>query len=139
MITGKRGRPCLEYDIKRCVAPCVDTLCSEAEYAEAVARTRMFLEGRNDELLTKLRSGMLAASNRLHYEQAAQFRDAIHTVETLRDRRQKMATARLGDRDAFGVKVGPAGAIVQVFPDARRPRGGADRAGGRRQWRPASR
>ena len=115
VITGKRGRPCLEYDIKRCVAPCVDTLCSEAEYAEAVARTRMFLEGRNDELLTELRSGMLAASNRLHYEQAAQFRDAIRTVETLRDRRQKMATARLGDRDAFGVKVGPAGAIVQVF------------------------
>ena len=115
VITGKRGRPCLEYDIKRCVAPCVDTLCSEAEYGEAVARTRMFLEGRNDELLTELRSGMLAASERLHYEQAAQFRDAIRTVETLRDRRQKMATARLGDRDAFGVKVGPAGAIVQVF------------------------
>ena len=115
VITGKRGRPCLEYDIKRCVAPCVDTLCSEAEYGEAVARTRMFLEGRNDDLLTELRSGMLAASERLHYEQAAQFRDAIRTVETLRDRRQKMATARLGDRDAFGVKVGPAGAIVQVF------------------------
>ena len=115
VITGKRGRPCLEYDIKRCVAPCVDTLCSEAEYGEAVARTRMFLEGRNDDLLTELRSGMLAASERLHYEQAAQIRDAIRTVETLRDRRQKMATARLGDRDAFGVKVGPAGAIVQVF------------------------
>ena len=115
VITGKRGRPCLEYDIKRCVAPCVDTLCSADEYGEAVARTRMFLEGRNDDLLTELRSGMLAASERLHYEQAAQFRDAIRTVETLRDRRQKMATARLGDRDAFGVKVGPAGAIVQVF------------------------
>ena len=115
VITGKRGRPCLEYDIKRCVAPCVDTLCSADEYDEAVARTRMFLEGRNDDLLTELRSGMLAASERLHYEQAAQFRDAIRTVETLRDRRQKMATARLGDRDAFGVKVGPAGAIVQVF------------------------
>ena len=115
VITGKRGRPCLEYDIKRCVAPCVDTLCGADEYGEAVARTRMFLEGRNDDLLTELRSGMLAASERLHYEQAAQFRDAIRTVETLRDRRQKMATARLGDRDAFGVKVGPAGAIVQVF------------------------
>ena len=115
VITGKRGRPCLEYDIKRCVAPCVDTLCSADEYGEAVARTRMFLEGRNDDLLTELRSGMLAASERLHYEQAAQIRDAIRTVETLRDRRQKMATARLGDRDAFGVKVGPAGAIVQVF------------------------
>ena len=115
VITGKRGRPCLEYDIKRCIAPCVDTLCSEAEYGRAVARTRMFLEGRNDELLAELRTRMQAASDKLHYEQAAQFRDAIRTVEALRDRRQKMATARLGDRDAFGVKVGPEGAIVQVF------------------------
>ena len=115
VITGKRGRPCLEYDIKRCVAPCVDTLCSAAEYGEAVARTRLFLEGRNDDLLGELRAGMQAAAGRQHYEQAAQFRDAIRTVEALRDRRQKMATARLGDRDAFGVKVGPAGAIVQVF------------------------
>ena len=115
VITGKRGRPCLEYDIKRCVAPCVDTLCSKSEYDEAVARTRMFLEGRNDELLGGLRTEMQTAADRLHYEQAAQFRDAIRTVEALRDRRQKMATARLGDRDAFGVKVGPAGAIVQVF------------------------
>ena len=115
VITGKRGRPCLEYDIKRCVAPCVDTLCSEDEYGEAVARTRMFLEGRNDELLGELRAGMQGAADQLHYEQAAHLRDAIRTVEALRDRRQKMATARLGDRDAFGVKVGPAGAIVQVF------------------------
>ncbi len=115
VITGKRGRPCLEYDIKRCVAPCVDTLCSEAEYGEAVDRTRMFLEGRNDELLGELRTGMQAAADRQHYEQAAQLRDAIRNVEALRDRRQKMATARLGDRDAFGVKAGPAGAIVQVF------------------------
>ena len=96
VITGKRGRPCLEYDIKRCVAPCVDTLCSEAEYGEAVDRTRMFLEGRNDELLGELRTGMRAAADRQHYEQAAQLRDAIRNVEALRDRRQKMATARLG-------------------------------------------
>ena len=115
VITGKRGRPCLEYDIKRCIAPCVDTLCSEAEYGRAVARTRLFLEGRNDELLAELRTRMQKASDGLQYEQAAQFRDAIRTVEALRDRRQKMATARLGDRDAFGVKVGPEGAIVQVF------------------------
>ena len=115
VITGKRGRPCLEYDIKRCIAPCVDTLCSEEEYGRAVARTRLFLEGRNDELLAELRTRMQNASDGLQYEQAAQFRDAIRTVEALRDRRQKMATARLGDRDAFGVKVGPEGAIVQVF------------------------
>src|SRR5574339_891312 len=54
-ITGERGRPCLEYDIKRCLAPCVRELCSQEAYAEAVAETKLLLEGRNDELLESLR------------------------------------------------------------------------------------
>src|SRR5918997_5612160 len=58
MITGARGRPCLEYDIKRCIAPCVHELCSEDEYRVAVAHTKLFLEGRNDELLITLRDRM---------------------------------------------------------------------------------
>src|SRR5215467_8758434 len=62
VITGKRVRPCLEYDIERCIAPCVDTLCSSAEYAEAVGMTKLFLEGRNDELAGQLRSRMLDAA-----------------------------------------------------------------------------
>ena len=115
VITGRRERACLEYDIKRCVAPCVEEICSPAQYAEAVEHTRMFLEGRNDELLVELKRRMLAASDDLRYEEAAHTRDAIETVETLRDRQQKMSTVRLGDRDAFGVKTGPAGAIIQVF------------------------
>ena len=45
VITGKRGRPCLEYDIGRCIAPCVETICSQEEYGRAVADTRLFLEG----------------------------------------------------------------------------------------------
>src|SRR5919112_5562230 len=44
VITGKRGRPCLEYDIHRCLAPCVDTICSPEEYQHAVQDTRLFLE-----------------------------------------------------------------------------------------------
>lgn len=115
VITGRRDRACLEYDIKRCVAPCVAEICSSTQYAEAVEHTRMFLEGRNDELLVELKRRMLAASDDLRYEEAAHTRDAIETVETLRDRQQKMSTVRLGDRDAFGVKTGPAGAIIQVF------------------------
>src|SRR4029434_8338553 len=43
VITGKRGRPCLEFDIGRCIAPCVDTLCSAEEYARAVENTQLFL------------------------------------------------------------------------------------------------
>src|SRR6187397_3165633 len=42
VITGQRGRPCLEYDIKRCIAPCVDTICAEEDYQRAVADTRLF-------------------------------------------------------------------------------------------------
>ena len=114
-ITGARGRPCLEYDIKRCIAPCVARLCSETDYRAAVEHTRLFLEGRSDELLTGLRDRMTDAASGERFEQAAQLRDAIRTIETLRTRQQKMASAELGDRDAFGVKVGPAAAVVQIF------------------------
>jgi excinuclease ABC subunit C len=115
VITGKRGRPCLEYDIKRCIAPCVDTLCSQEEYGRAVNLTQLFLEGRNDELVKTLRTRMLAAADGERFEEAAQMRDALRTVQTLHDRQQKMATAELGHRDVFGLKLGPAGVVIQVF------------------------
>ena len=115
VITGERPRPCLEYDIKRCAAPCVREICGEDDYRTAVEHTRLFLEGRNDELLRTLRDRMAAAAGEEQFERAAQVRDAIRTIETLQTRQQKMASAGLGDRDAFGVKLGPAGAVVQVF------------------------
>lgn len=115
IITGKRGRPCLEYDIGRCLAPCVDTICSAEEYARAVEDTRLFLLGKNDELIEDLRARMAAAAATEHYEQAAHWRDAVRTIETLRDRQQKITTTALGDRDAFGVKMGGQGALVLVF------------------------
>jgi excinuclease ABC subunit C len=115
VITGKRGRPCLEYDIKRCIAPCVETICTAEEYARAVELTQLFLEGRNDELLKTLRGRMNDASEGERFEEAAQLRDAMRTVQTLHDRQQKMATAELGHRDVFGLKLGPAGATVLVF------------------------
>jgi excinuclease ABC subunit C len=114
-ITGRRPRPCLEYDIKRCIAPCVAAICSEADYARAVADTRLFLEGRNEELVEDLRRRMTEAATEERYERAAQLRDAIRTIETVATRQQKMSTPALGDRDAFGLKAGPAGASVQVF------------------------
>jgi excinuclease ABC subunit C len=115
IITGERGRPCLEFDIKRCIAPCVHELCTEEEYRVAVEHTKLFLEGRSDELLAGLRTRMTEAALAERFEQAAQLRDAIKTIETLRMRQQKMASPELGDRDAFGLKIGPAGAVVQVF------------------------
>ena len=115
VITGERARPCLEYDIRRCIAPCVREICSEETYAVAVQDTRLFLEGRNDELIAQLRQRMTDAAAAERYEQAAQLRDALRTIETLQQRQQKMAGTELGDRDAFGIKLGPAGAVVQVF------------------------
>src|SRR5437763_9079266 len=114
VITGKRGRPCLEYDIKRCIAPCVDTVCSHEEYTRAVGITQLFLEGKNDELVTTLRDRMLDAASHERFEEAAQMRDAMRTVQTLHDRQQKMATAELGHRDVFGLKLGPAGVVIEV-------------------------
>src|SRR6058998_3887241 len=58
VITGKRARPCLEYD----VAPCVDSVCSPEEYGRAVKTTQLFLEGKNDELIKTLRGRMLEAA-----------------------------------------------------------------------------
>ena len=115
VITGKRGRPCLEYDIKRCIAPCVDTLCTREAYGQAVQDARLFLEGRTAELAAALRARMEAAASAERFEEAASLRDALRTIDVLADRQQKIATAGLGDRDAFGVHVGPAGALIQVF------------------------
>src|SRR5262245_5256083 len=115
VITGQRGRPCLEHDINRCIAPCVDTICAPDEYARAVAMTQLFLEGKNDELVKTLRTRMLDAAAGERYEEAAQHRDAMRTVQTLHDRQQKMATPELGHRDVFGLKLGPAGAALQAL------------------------
>ena len=114
-ITGTRARPCLEYDIKRCLAPCVATICSPEQYGVAVTSTRLLLEGRNDELGATLRERMTMAAADERYEEAAQLRDAVRTIQTLRDRQQKVATAQLGDRDVFGMKVGPSGGVIQIF------------------------
>jgi excinuclease ABC subunit C len=115
LITGNRARPCLEYDIKRCIAPCVAEICSEEQYGVAVTNTRLLLEGRTDELIATLRDRMKDAAEGERYEEAAQLRDSLRTVQTLRDRQQKVATAELGDRDVFGLKVGPSGGAIQVF------------------------
>jgi excinuclease ABC subunit C len=115
VITGQRGRPCLEYDIKRCVAPCVAALCTAEQYQAAVAGAQLLLEGKRDALVADLEGRMQAAAEAERYEEAAHWRDAVRTVEALRDRQQKMATTGLGDRDGVGVRVGPRGAAVVVF------------------------
>jgi excinuclease ABC subunit C len=115
IIDGRRDRPCLEYDIQRCLAPCVEAICTLDRYRGAVDQARLLLEGRQDELLDRLRAEMAEAAGAERYERAAHLRDAIRTIETLHARRNKIETPSLGDRDAFGLTSGPAGAVVTVF------------------------
>src|SRR5512137_823069 len=75
-ITGKRDRPCLEHQIGRCVAPCVDTICTAAQYQEAVDRTRLLLEGRTVDLIERLEHDMRRSSEDERFEHAAHLRDA---------------------------------------------------------------
>jgi len=115
IIDGRRDRPCLEYDIHRCLAPCVETICSLERYGRAVEQARLLLEGRQDELIRNLQREMTEAAGEERFERAAHLRDAIRTIETVRDRRNTVETPVMGDRDAFGVKVGSAGAIATIF------------------------
>ena len=94
-------RPCLQYYIKRCQGPCVESLTTPQRYAEAVRMVRMFLAGRESELLRDLHQRMIEASEKLEFEEAARCRDLITTVEELRER-QKMAASQGEDVDIFG-------------------------------------
>ena len=115
VITGRRPRPCLEYDIQRCLAPCVAELCGPERYGQAVDDTRLLLEGRVEELAVDLERRMTEAAVDQRFEEAAQHRDAMRVVQALGARQQKMATAELGDRDAFGLAIDEGGAVIQVF------------------------
>src|SRR5262245_56325504 len=100
-IDGKRPRPCLQYYIHRCLGPCVEGLTSSAQYQEAVKDVKLFLEGRNNDLVKRLQVKMEEASASEQYEIAAHYRDAIETMETLAER-QKMAVMGYDDIDIFG-------------------------------------
>jgi excinuclease ABC subunit C len=100
-LTRYHPRPCLQYYIKRCQGPCVEALTTPEHYAEAVRVVRMFLAGRESELLHDLQQRMADASEKLDFEEAARCRDLITTVEELRER-QKMAVTHGEDVDIFG-------------------------------------
>ena len=100
-IDGKRPRPCLQYYIHRCVGPCVEGNTTYEQYQEAVKDVRLFLEGRNSDLIRRLRAKMEEASANEEFELAAHYRDAVDTMEVLAER-QKMAVLGYDDIDIFG-------------------------------------
>jgi len=113
-IDGKRGRACLEYDIHRCLGPCVDGLTSREAYAGAVRDVRLFLEGRSGDVIERLEQKMQAASAAEQFEAAAHLRDAIRTVAELQAR-QKMASVSSDDTDIFGYHREGSQVAVSVF------------------------
>jgi len=96
-----RSRPCIEYDIKRCLAPCVLPV-DRAAYEEHLRQAMLLLEGRNREVTSVLRSRMEAAAEGERFEDAARLRDQIKAVETTQER-QQVADHWGADQDVFGL------------------------------------
>jgi excinuclease ABC subunit C len=113
-LDGHRPRPCLQYQIKRCVAPCVESIATLEEYKKTVESARLFLEGKNDDLVASLKRQMHRAAEGERFEEAARLRDTVRTLEDL-STRQKMATVRGEERDIFGYYRGGNQAVLQVF------------------------
>ena len=96
-----RSRPCLQYQIKRCPAPCVLPVNRE-RYAEQVEQVSLFLRGRRAELEAALEEKMQAASLSMEYEQAAHFRDQLVAVRDSLES-QEVVDLKSRDRDVFGL------------------------------------
>jgi excinuclease ABC subunit C len=106
-------RPCLNYFIGRCLAPCAE-LVSEREYADAVNGAAMLFEGRISGLLSRLRKEMGAAAENRAYERAASLRDRISALSRSLER-QSVALPDLVDRDVIGLSNEEDRACAQVF------------------------
>jgi excinuclease ABC subunit C len=113
VITGTDPRPCLDYFIHRCIAPCAG-YCSKEEYDNVIRQVVLFLEGRVDEVLRELRLKMDEAAEGLEFERAAVLRDQIRAVERVTER-QVMAAVAAVDTDVFGLARKDNQACVQVF------------------------
>jgi excinuclease ABC subunit C len=100
-LTRFHPRACLQYYIKRCLGPCVESLTTPEIYQEAVRDVKLFLEGRPTDLSKSLRERMEQAATAEEYERAARYRDLISTVEQLQER-QRIASAEGDDADVFG-------------------------------------
>jgi excinuclease ABC subunit C len=109
---NNRTRPCLQYQIKRCTAPCVDRVSPEA-YAEDVQHAVMFLEGRSNAVIDDLVARMEQASAALDFEAAARYRDQIAQLRRLQEKQSIIAGE--GDHDIVAVAEEGGMACVQVF------------------------
>jgi excinuclease ABC subunit C len=113
-IDGRLVRPCLYHDMHRCLGPCVAALTTKEIYAQAVHEAKLFLAGRNDELLRDLKRKMLLASDAMEFEEAARVRDLIVEVEEIGARR-KVSSVYGEDADIYGVHTAGGNAAVTLL------------------------
>lgn len=98
-ITGKTRRPCLEFHLGHCLAPCTGEV-SRAEYAQVIKEVTMFLEGKRDKVVSELKARMARASETMDYEKAALLRDQIQAIRDVIEGEKIAATIR-GEQDVI--------------------------------------
>ena len=106
-------RACLDYDIGRCLAPCIGAV-SRREYAEVIRQVILFLEGKQERVVKKLKTQMERAAENMDFEKAARLRDQIQAVEQVVEG-QKIATRIRGEQDVIAFSGDKDQAYVQVF------------------------
>ncbi|WIM82399.1 excinuclease ABC subunit UvrC [Gallibacterium anatis] len=113
-VYNNRSRPCLQYQIKRCLAPCVAGYVTDEEYQQQVELARLFLQGKDQQVVTHLIEKMEQASNRLDFEAAARYRDQIQAVRSVMEK-QFVSNDRLDDIDIIAIAYKSGLACVQVL------------------------
>ncbi|HET7874218.1 MAG TPA: excinuclease ABC subunit UvrC [Methylomirabilota bacterium] len=112
-IDGTLGRPCIQYYIHRCNAPCTGWETREG-YARTVREVQRFLDGRSDDLAMELTREMERAAEELKFERAARLRDQIQALNTVRERQKIIATDET-EQDIIGLVRQGSDACVQLF------------------------
>ncbi|GAB3033535.1 excinuclease ABC subunit UvrC [Bowmanella dokdonensis] len=108
-----RTRPCLQYQLKRCAGPCVQGLVSNEEYQQQVQLARMFLKGKNAEVINVLVDKMELASTELKFEAAARYRDQIAALSKVQE--QQWVSGDQPEMDVFGFAYRNGIASIQGF------------------------
>lgn len=108
-----RSRPCLQYQMQRCSAPCVEGYVSDEEYNEQIDLARLFLKGKNQQVIGTLVDKMEKASEALNFEAAARYRDQINTLRKVQERQWVADTQ--DEMDVFGFAVKGNMACIQVM------------------------
>ena len=112
-ITGDDERPCLEYFIHRCVAPCTGNV-DKQEYREVINQVVLFMEGKTDRVLKDLRAKMMEASDTMQFERAAILRDQVRAIERVSEQ-QKVDSGGQEDQDVLGMAGSGGETWVEVF------------------------